>query len=125
MRWQRSCLWLALPLGAAIAGPATSKPAPCPLTERSFLGQWTTPAGNEIVENDVRAIAFEYEDGKRTFSEWLHFRPMGNGTWRMENCGVTVTDHEITWRFRFLGNDGKRLVEVPYSKGSAIYRRVR
>jgi hypothetical protein len=108
----------------AATAQIAAKPSVCLLTEQAFLGNWSTPAGNEIVRGDVREIAFEYVEGERVFSEWLHHRPMGSGTWRVVSCTVAVHDHDTAIRFRFLGNDGRRLVELPYRPGDPVYRRV-
>jgi hypothetical protein len=110
-----------------VAMPTASegKAARCQLSERDFLGNWSSPAGDEIEANDVRALAFEYVEHKRIYGEWLHHRPMGSGSWQYSSCVVTVDDHGAILRFRFLGNDRRRLVEIPYTRGSSIYRRVR
>jgi hypothetical protein len=104
--------------------PTLAKPPACPLKERAFVGSWSTPAGDEIVRGDVHEIAFEYIEGKRVYSEWLHHRPMGSGTWRVQGCEAVVTDQGASWRYRFLNNDGRRLVHVPFKRGNPIYRRI-
>ena len=120
--------WAALILAgllAASAAPSAAKSRGCGLTERSFVGSWSSPAGDEIVKGDVWAIAFTYEGGKRVYNEWLHFRPMGSGTWRMKTCSIVVDSAGSVTRFGFLGNDGRRLVELPYTRGSAVFRKAR
>lgn len=120
--------WAALILAsvlAASAAPSTARSRGCGLNERSFVGDWSSPAGDEIVKGDVWAIAFSYDGGKRVYNEWLHFRPMGSGTWRMKACSVVVDSHGSVMRFGFLGNDGRRLVELPYARNAPVFRRIK
>jgi len=65
---------------------------PCRFTEKDVIGDWILPAPeSDVVENDAREFAFEREGEGRFFREYLHHRPMGDGTWRFDRASCTLT----------------------------------
>jgi len=74
--------------------------------------------------NDVREFEFAIEDGKHVYRSWLHSRPDEDGSWTFGSCKVTVRLRSgPVIEYRFLSNDGRRLIEV--DGGEAVYRRSR
>lgn len=86
----------------------------CPFTENDVIGSWVLPApGSDVVEDDAREFAIARDGDQRYFSEYLHHRPMGQGTWLFdqESCILTLAYGSSVETFRLESAGEPRLVD--------------
>ncbi len=88
-------------LFVAFAGapPPTAVPI-----EARVTGAWIARDGGPFQQ-----MAFDYEEGERTFSSWLHDRPEFNGTWRLDGETITIEANDLTWTLRIVRIDDFRM----------------
>lgn len=119
---------LAVALAAVLLaghGPGRSEEASaCAFAADDVIGDWILPApGSDVVENDAREFAIERDGESRVFREYLHHRPMGDGTWHLDAASCILTldygDHDETLRVEGEGEGEAHLVD----EAGQIYRR--
>lgn len=97
----------------------------CAFTADDVIGAWILPAPeSDVIEDDAREFAIERDGESRTFSEYLHHRPIGDGTWNFDAASCILTldygDYDDTFRVEGDVEGGAHLVD----EAGQIYRRL-
>jgi len=73
-------------------------------------------------------MAFEYGDGKRSFSSWLHHRPEFSGEWKLEDCKLHIRVESSNYTFDFASvrvRASRLYLREEGKKSEAVYKRIK